>query len=80
MAEASVPWLYRRMGAPCADGRASTILTLGSQPGANTVVASAKNLDPVTFTATASIREDFDGDGTVGFGDFLVFAGTFGQA
>ena len=36
-----------------AQGRATTTLTLGSQPGANTVVATVAGLDPVTFTATA---------------------------
>ncbi len=35
-----------------ADGRATTILTLGRQPGANTVVATVERLEPVAFTAT----------------------------
>ena len=61
-----------------ADGRASTILTLGSQPGTHAVVATVKDLKPVTFAAIASNREDFDGDGSVGFGDFVQFAGKFG--
>ena len=60
------------------NGRAATTLTLGSQPGTNTVVATAADLEPVTFTATARAREDFDGDGTVGFGDFVQFAAKFG--
>lgn len=34
-----------------ADGLASTTLTLGPQPGANTVVATVAGLDPVTFGA-----------------------------
>ena len=61
-----------------ADGRASTILTLGSQPGTNTVVATVKDLEPVAFTATARAASDFDGDGTVGFSDFVQFAAQFG--
>ena len=59
-------------------GRAATTLTLGPQPGTNTVVASVPDLDPLTFTATARAREDFDGDGTVGFSDFVLFAAKFG--
>jgi hypothetical protein len=34
------------------DGRASTYLTLGSQPGVYTVQATAANFEPLTFTAT----------------------------
>ena len=59
-------------------GRAATTLTLGSQPGPNTVVATVEDLDPVTFTATGRAHADFDGDGTVGFSDFLQFAAKFG--
>ena len=62
------------------NGRATTTLTLGSQPGTNTVVATAADLEPVVFTATARAAPDFDGDGTVGFGDFLLFAAAFGQS
>ena len=46
-----------------AEGRAATTLTLGSQPGTNTVVASVKDVEPATFTATAKSDPDFDGDG-----------------
>ena len=60
------------------NGRAATTLTLGSQPGTNTVVASVKDLEPVTFTATTRAASDFDGDGTVGFADFVRFAAQFG--
>ena len=60
------------------NGRASVALTLGSQPGTNSVVATIANFNPVTFTAIAYDRADFDGDGTVGFGDFVQFAGKFG--
>lgn len=61
-----------------AEGRASTTLTLGRTPGTNTVVATAEDLDPVTFTAIGRAHADFDGDGTVGFPDFLQFAAQFG--
>ncbi len=60
------------------NGRAATTLTLGSQPGTNTVVVTVADLDPVTFTATGKAHADFDGDGTVGFGDFVLFAAQFG--
>ena len=60
------------------NGHASVTLTLGNQPGTNIVVATVEDLELVTFTAIASIRADFDGDGTVGFGDFVQFAGKFG--
>ena len=36
-----------------ANGRARSTLTLGSNPGTNTVVATVAGLEPVTFTATA---------------------------
>ena len=59
-------------------GRASSTLTLGSEPGTNTVVATVAGLDPVTFTATAEATPDFDGDGETGFSDFFLFADAFG--
>ena len=59
-------------------GRAATVLMLGSQPGANTVVATVAGIEPVTFTATATAIGDFDGDGVVGFADFVLFAREFG--
>ena len=37
-----------------ANGRAATRLTLGSQPGSNTIAATVEGLEPVTFTATAA--------------------------
>ncbi len=61
-------------------GRAATTLTLGRQPGTNTVVATVSDIDPVTFTAIGRAHADFDGDGTVGFGDFLLFAAAFGRS
>ena len=36
-----------------ANGRARSTLTLGSEPGTNTVVATVAGLEPVTFAATA---------------------------
>ena len=36
-----------------ANGRARSTLTLGSEPGTNTVAATVAGLEPVTFTATA---------------------------
>ena len=61
-----------------ANGRAATLLTLGSQQGKNTVVATVAHLEPETSTATAKADPDFDGDGTVGFADFVQFAAQFG--
>ena len=37
-----------------ANGRASARLTLGGEPGTNTVKATVEGLEPVTFTATAT--------------------------
>ena len=37
-----------------ANGRARSTLTLGSDPGTNTVVVTVAGLEPVTFTATAT--------------------------
>ena len=37
-----------------ANGQAATRLTLGSEPGSNTVAATVERLEPVTFTATAA--------------------------
>ena len=61
-----------------ADGRATTTLTLGEEPGTYTVVATVADLESVTFTATAQATPDFDGDGEVGFPDFFLFAEAFG--
>ena len=61
-----------------AKGCASATLTLGSDPGPNTVVVTVTGLDPVTFTAEALVTPDFDGDGAVGLADFLLFAAQFG--
>ena len=61
-----------------ANGLATTTLTPGRKGGTVTVVATVGDLKPVTFTATAKSASDFDGDGTVGFGDFVQFAAQFG--
>ena len=59
-------------------GRAATTLTLGPQPGTNTVEATVAGFDPVTFTATAQATPDFDGDGVTYFSDFFLLAEAFG--
>ena len=61
-------------------GLAASTLTLGVQPGENTVTVSVAGLDPVTFTATAKVTTDFDGDGETGFSDFFLFADAFGTS
>ncbi len=60
-------------------GRASSTLTLEGGPGTVTVTATLSGTDQIeTFVAAALGTPDFDGDGTVGFSDFLQFAGNFG--
>ena len=60
-------------------GRAASTLTLGSSPGTNTVAVTVSGTDrSETFVAEALATPDFDGDGTVGFADFLQFAAQFG--
>ncbi len=59
-------------------GKATTFLTLGSRLGTNTVAVKVAGLEPMTFTAVGQATPDFDGDGTVGFADFLQFAAQFG--
>ena len=59
-------------------GLAASTLTLGGLLGENTVTVSVAGLDPVTFTATAKVTTDFDGDGETGFSDFFLFADAFG--
>ncbi|MCY3760407.1 MAG: Ig-like domain-containing protein, partial [Gemmatimonadetes bacterium] len=63
------------------NGQAATTLTLGSDPGANTVEVTVAGLWSVTVTVTAVAAEatpDFDGDGETGFSDFFLFADAFG--
>ena len=59
-------------------GRAATTLTLGSEPGPNTVEVMVEGLETMLFTATARATPDFDGDGEIGFDDFFLFAEAFG--
>ena len=59
-------------------GRAATTLILGGEPGPIKVAAEVQGLDAVLFTATIEATPDFDGDGEVGFGDFVLFARAFG--
>ena len=61
-----------------AEGLAATALTLGEEFGTYTVVATAADIEPVTFTATAKASPDFDEDGEVGFSDFFLLAHAFG--
>ena len=61
-----------------ADGRATTMLTLGRTPGTNEVTATVADLEPVTFTATAEATPDFNGDGVTDLTDFYLFAEAFG--
>ena len=54
-----------------ANGRARSTLTLGSEPGTNTVEATVKGLEPETFTAIGRATTDSDGeedDGEMAFG------------
>ena len=43
-----------------ANGRARSTLTLGDEPGTNTVTAIVEGLEPVTFTATGKATTDSD--------------------
>ena len=70
--------LSARTVATDAEGRAATTLTLGREPGTNTVRARVPGLEPVTFTATSEATPDFDGDGVTDFSDFFLFAEAFG--
>ena len=45
-----------------ANGRARSTLTLGSDPGTNTVTATVEGLEPETFTASGQATTDSDGD------------------
>lgn len=63
--DATITILRAELGGP--DGRA--MLTLGS--GGSTILLGAGSSEPTP---------DFDGDGTVGFSDFIAFAGAFGAS
>ncbi len=45
-----------------ANGRARSTLTLGSDPGTNTVTATVEGLEPETFTAIGQATADSDGE------------------
>ena len=60
-------------------GRASSVLTLGNSLEPIIVSVMVAGIDqPVTFLVAAMATPDFDGDGTVGFADFLQFVAQFG--
>ena len=45
-----------------ANGRARSILTLGLDPGTNTVTATVEGLEPITFTVSGQATTDSDGE------------------
>ena len=49
-----------------ANGQAATTLTLGSQPGPNTVAATVEGLEPETFTAIGRATTESDGEEATG--------------
>ena len=61
-----------------ANGRAAAIVTLPREPGRYDIEVTIEGVEPVTFTVTAEVTPDFDGDGEVGFADFFLFAEAFG--
>ena len=62
-----------------ADGRAKSRLIPGPDIEANSVSVFAAGVEqPVTFVGKAMPTPDFDGDGTVGIPDFLLFVDHFG--
>ena len=64
--------LSERYVATDADGHAASTLTLGSDPGTNTVQVTVGGLDPVTFSATGlgipHLLAKVSGDGQEGWG------------
>ena len=60
-------------------GHAQTVLTLGNSLGTTIVAVTVAGIEqPVTFVIKVIATPDFDGDGTVGFPDFLLFVEQFG--
>ena len=60
-------------------GQASSVLTLGNDLGTNSVAVTVIGIEqPVTFVVEAVATPDFDGDGRVGFPDFLLFGVQYG--
>ena len=52
-----------------ANGRARSTLTLGSEPGTNTVTATVEGIEPETFTAIGQATTDSNGDGEMADGE-----------
>ena len=62
------------------DGRASSRLTVGGVLGEITIEVTVTGMKhSLTFVVRALPSPDFDADGAIGFGDFLIFAGAFGK-
>ena len=60
-------------------GHAQTVLTLGNSLGTTIVAVTVAGIEqPATFVIKVIATPDFDGDGTVGFPDFLLFVEQFG--
>ena len=60
-------------------GRVQAVLTLGNSLGTTIVAVAVAGIEqPATFVIIAISTPDFDGDGTVGFPDFLLFVEQFG--
>ena len=60
-------------------GRASSVLTLGNSLEPIVVSVRVEGIEqPVTFLIESMATPDFDGDGAVGFADFLLFVAQFG--
>ena len=62
----------------------SPIRTISFSPDGSLLAGSIDDgielWDTSSFTSRQSRAPDWDGDGEVGFGDFLIFAGAFGQS
>jgi len=60
-------------------GRAESVLTLGNSLEPIVVSVMVEGIEqPVTFLIESMATPDFDGDGAVGFADFLLFVAQFG--
>ena len=46
----------------------------------NDAIAASEKITVADDNGSASSLPDFDGDGTIGFGDFVIFAGVFGAS
>jgi hypothetical protein len=64
--------------APTSGGKhTGTLQILSNDPDRGTQIVSLTG--SATATTTVALTPDFDGNGTVGFSDFLAFAGAFGS-